>query len=434
MEFDDNSTQSPDSLAHILRPGEQHMPVDDAMRTSDLLSSYRFSGEYGERTPAQATRTEGMPSGDIAPRISQRHYIDGVLREGDYPDRTVREVVHAKMERIQAARDQFYTALDAAPDLNGQFEEEIDWMRRQVAGDLGARALELPVSVLAPDHFKEVRETIGLGRSSAAGMYRHGRIVICDNPEIRARHGLVPFINVLGHEFAHGMYVQDNKHVVTFPFEGNEQSVARGDTVVADRIVRVVDGVGHGIPADDALYDPLFNGSFLEEGVVESYALEKRDAFMRRPYVSNKMWCNVPVDAEATTFVNYGDDGLQLVDPDTGMICLPWKYAYSVGRGPDNEIVATTSGNPLAALGIDLLEAYYLPDLRNELLVARNEPELKLLVRDRMNRIYAGNTEPLHTRLSRLGYSTKDFMAGLRMIIHALHLTDEPISRVARKL
>ncbi len=427
MELDSNSEHTLLSQENITDDTRYYTGAD-AM--SAPLSRYLLPDSG--RSDVTMTGIEAiLPPETAVPMASQRHYIDGALYEGDYPDPGVREAVASKRTEIHALRNRFHEALDGVPDRSGRHEEAIHWMRNEAAADLGARALDLPVSVLAPEHFTQVRRAIGLGK--AAGMYRHGRIVVCSDPEIQKHYGDRPLMKTLAHEFAHGAYEGDDWSVLTLPLQPH-QRLRPDDIVTGGRIVRIVQTLGLCAPDPDMPWDPAFSNAFLEEGAVESYALEKRDAYLPPLNIDGQVMYDAPLDSERTVHTHYANAGLRLTDPHTGTLCLPWKYAASTALRKDGRITTLTSGVTLAAFGIDLLEAYRMPGLRAELLASRNDPAQRVRIRDRIDRVYDGDETSFYTRLSRVQYIVQDLMAGVRMVVKALDIEDEPMFRVARHL
>jgi hypothetical protein len=377
--------------------------------------------------PKAPSREVHLSDVGIPPTVTQTHYIDGMAHEGDHPNRVVREAINAGVGRFAVSYDRFNELLDAVPNLNSQYEPEMSRIRVEVAADFGQETADLPVAFLAPEQYEQVFHESGTAGGEAAGTFRHGRVLICVEPEIVERYGSRPLKRTLSHEYSHGSALTNDWAITSRPARPGDEFNPM-ITIIDGYAIQTRPNLGLSALDGDITADEDFIGTFLEEGAAENYALLKeqsRDPEWARAHDGLRAQ-NLSLDMDHQAIVSYANCAVRLVHPSNGTVTLPWRYAVGTFRG-DNGLIIAHKMNALPAYGIHLLEKYRLPGLHAQLMASRTDSALRPLMRERINSVSTDAENPLYQQLTRLHYTPTDLLKGLKIIIKTLGIENEPV-------
>jgi len=403
---------------------------DTVAADADMLSTDKpsFSGAlepHEEVYALQAVPFPGLPDVRARTTVEERHYTADGLIEGPHPDRAVREAVDAERQRKMQDYDRVNDYLDKAPNLNSRYGAVIDEARAHIGADFGPEAADQSVTILSPEAAAEVFAGYGMGD----GKRFFGRTVVRAEPQAAAFFGDRVVGRILLHEMAHGTDPNDT-WVVTARPGGDDRRLAPYETVVGNYVVGTVQELGLRRPDPDVPPRKDFLNIYLEEGLVEAYAVAKQDAADPewQDRLSHLLLKDVSM-SHGDIPVTYANAGVPLVDPRSGTLAMPMKYLSGLYQDRTGISLARAMSVP-AAYGLQLLEEYRLPGLQEVLFNSRINPARRPFVRACFNSIDdRPQLPPLYDRLSQLGYTSQNFTLGTLMIIDALGIGSEPVRK-----
>lgn len=335
------------------------------------------------------------------------HRIGHLAVGGRHPswevERTAREVAEQEFRNIQAMQ----AFINAHPRLTEQYGDVLRTVHDAIVRQYGAeRAGQM--AVLSSEEYAELlrRGDVPLPPNSY-GFATAGFTVLRASATMLERYGSWHLLRNGLHEGSHnaawgGLVVAS--HIEPAVVQGGKQTYEGANANYA-----LVEEMGM-VRYDDATGQ--HTGQVWEEVRVESFA--RHHAPAEKPV-------ELPGIGQSGGIGFVPQDTRQPhVNPETGEVFVPWRYALGAGKGP-NGFYLDFAQPAVGVYALDLLDQAK-PGLRQDLLDSATDPAAKQRFKDGVNSIRPG----LYDEIAQGDYTNEGFANAVRLSVDALGLKDAP--------
>lgn len=288
-------------------------------------------------------------------------------------------------------RSDFHDYLESAPNLNGKYGEELEFVEDYFSEDGYGSA---PISILAEPEYALALSLTGDNRE-LGGAFVMGRIIIKENPEAVAIFGSSAILGTALHERAHASIEEGDPIVVGKVVEGETNLICNVRVCINSK----------GSEKYSASQDvPVIEGEFLEEGFADLTRARALRGSERQPRLTR----------------GFTDDNGIYYTPEnwqqdsTERLTIPGSF-LSVLKEHECGSTSISSISAVPAYALDLLDQVS-PGLYDLMKTSRREPAKYREVIKAINNIRPG----LYGDLRRLHYTPGDFKQGLQIVKAAI--------------